>query len=99
MIRVVDVRGRSLDKSGYQELLPRAELDISAAMATIEPILARVKTGDEKDLLSLCAEFDGIAPASIRVPQSALDQALSELDPRVRAALEKSAERIRLVHV
>ena len=99
MIRVVDVRGRSLDKSGYQELLPRAELDISAAMATIEPILARVKNGDEKDLLSLCAEFDGIAPASIRVPQSALDQALSELDPRVRAALEKSAERIRLVHV
>ena len=99
MIRVVDVRGRSLDKSGYQELLPRAELDISAAMATIEPILARVKNGDEKDLLSLCAEFDGITPASIRVPQSALDQALSELDPRVRAALEKSAERIRLVHV
>ena len=99
MIRVVDVRGRSLDKSGYQELLPRAELDISAAMATIEPILARVKNGDEKDLLNLCAEFDGIAPASIRVPQSALDQALSELDPRVRAALEKSAERIRLVHV
>ena len=99
MIRVVDVRGRSLDKSGYQELLPRAELDISAAMATIEPILARVKNGDEQDLLSLCAEFDGITPASIRVPQSALDQALSELDPRVRAALEKSAERIRLVHV
>ena len=99
MIRVVDVRGRSLDKSGYQELLPRAELDISAAMATIEPILARVKNGDEKDLLSLCSEFDGITPASIRVPQSALDQALSELDPRVRAALEKSAERIRLVHV
>ena len=99
MIRVVDVRGRSLDKSGYQELLPRAELDISAAMATIEPILARVKNGDEQDLLSLCSEFDGITPASIRVPQSALDQALSELDPRVRAALEKSAERIRLVHV
>ena len=99
MIRVVDVRGRSLDKSGYQELLPRAELDISAAMATIEPILARVKNGDEQDLLSMCAEFDGITPASIRVPQSALDQALSELDPRVRAALEKSAERIRLVHV
>lgn len=99
MIRVVDLRGRNLDKAGYQELLPRAALDVVSAMTKIEPILQRVKNGDEKDLLALCQEFDGIAPASIRVPQSELDKALAELNPRVRAALEKSAERIRLVHM
>jgi len=98
VIRVVDLRGRNLDKAGYQELLPRAALDVVSAMTKIEPILQRVKNGDEKDLLALCQEFDGIAPASIRVPQSELDKALAELNPRVRAALEKSAERIRLVH-
>ena len=90
MIRVVDLRGRNLDKAGYQELLPRAALDVVSAMTKIEPILQRVKNGDEKDLLALCQEFDGIAPASIRVPQSELDKALAELNPRVRAALEKS---------
>ena len=99
MIRVVDLRGRNLDKAGYQELLPRAALDVVSAMTKIEPILQRVKNGDEKDLLALCQEFDGIAPASIRVPQSELDKALAELNPMVRAALEKSAERIRLVHM
>jgi len=99
VIRVVDLRGRNLDKAGYQELLPRAALDVVSAMTKIEPILQRVKNGDEKDLLALCQEFDGIAPASIRVPQSELDKALAELNPRVRAALEKSAERIRLVHM
>jgi histidinol dehydrogenase len=99
VIRVVDVRGRNLDKAGYQELLPRAALDVVSAMSRIEPILQRVKDGDEKDLLALCQEFDGIAPRSIRVPQSELDRALTELNPRVRAALEKSAERIRLVHM
>ncbi|MEY4412244.1 MAG: hypothetical protein RL560_503 [Actinomycetota bacterium] len=99
MIRVVDLRGRNLDKAGYQELLPRAALDVVSAMTKIEPILQRVKNGDEKDLLALCQEFDGIAPASIRVPQSELDKALAELNPRVRAALEKSAEHIRLVHM
>jgi histidinol dehydrogenase len=99
VIRVVDLRGRNLDKAGYQELLPRAALDVVSAMTKIEPILQRVKNGDEKDLLALCQEFDGIAPASIRVPQSELDKALAELNPRVRAALEKSAEHIRLVHM
>jgi histidinol dehydrogenase len=99
VIRVVDLRGRNLDKAGYQELLPRAALDVVSAMTKIEPILQRVKNGNEKDLLALCQEFDGIAPASIRVPQSELDKALAELNPRVRAALEKSADRIRLVHM
>jgi len=99
VIRVVDLRGRNLDNAGYQELLPRAALDVVSAMTKIEPILQRVKNGDEKDLLALCQEFDGIAPASIRVPQSELDKALAELNPRVRAALEKSADRIRLVHM
>lgn len=98
MIRSLDLRGKALSKAGYQKLIPRASLDIAAAMAVIEPILQRVKTGTEEDLLQLAQEFDGVRPKSIRVPQSALDKALVELDPKVRAALELSADRIRKVH-
>lgn len=98
MIRTVDLRGKSLDKAGYQELLPRATLDVESAMKTIAPILQRVKTGTEADLIALAQEFDGVKPAGIRVPQDQLNKALAELDPKIRAALEKSAERIRKVH-
>ena len=98
MIRTVDLRGKSLDKAGYQELLPRATLDVASAMVAIAPILQRVKAGTEADLIALAEEFDGTTPTSIRVPQSALDEALRNLDPKIRAALEKSALRIRKVH-
>lgn len=98
MLRRVDLRGKSLSKDQYQRELPRASLDVAAAMVAIEPILHRVKNGTEADLISLGEQFDGVRPPSIRVPQSALDSALAQLDPQIRAALELSAERIRKVH-
>lgn len=98
MIRSVDLRGSRLSKAGYQKLLPRAILDISQAMKTVEPILARVKNGSISDLLDLSFEFDGVRPPALRVSQRDLDQALNNLDPAVRTALELSIERIRKVH-
>ena len=98
MIRSLDLRGKALTKAGYQKAIPRAKLDIAAALVAIEPILQKVKSGTEADLLQLAEEFDGVRPPSIRVPQSALDKALADLDPKIRAALELSAERIRKVH-
>jgi histidinol dehydrogenase len=98
MLRRVDLRGKKLTKGQYQRELPRAVLDVNAAMAAIEPILERVKNGNESDLIALCEEFDRVRPVSIRVPQSALDNALANLDPAIRTALELSAARIRTVH-
>ena len=98
MIRTVDLRGKALTKAGYNAELPRAALDVAQAMALVEPILHRVKTGGESELIKLAQEFDGVTPASIRVPQKALDSALSSLDPAIRAALELSIERVRKVH-
>ncbi len=98
MIRTLDLRSRALTKAGYQRELPRASLDIVGVTSLIEPILKRVKSGTEKDLLELCLQFDGIAPKSVRVAQSELERALAKLEPKVRQALELSAERIRKVH-
>ena len=98
MIRTLDLRGQAFSKAGYQRAIPRAVLDIATAMRAIEPILERVKNGDEAELLKLAEEFDGIKPASIRVSQHQLDTALANLDPAVRAALELSISRIRNVH-
>ena len=98
MIRTLDLRGQALSKAGYQRAIPRAVLDIATAIRTIEPILERVKNGDEAELIKLAQEFDGISPKSIRVAQSDLDSALAALNPAVRTALELSIERIRKVH-
>jgi histidinol dehydrogenase len=98
MIRTVDLRNLRLSKAGYQERLPRATLDINQAMASVEPILARVKNGTLSDLLDLSMEFDGVRPATLRVSQKDLDTSLAQLDPSVRTALELSIERIRTVH-
>ena len=98
MMRLVDLRGQRLSKSEYNKLIPRAALDVAEAMKLIEPVLLRVKNGNEQDLIKLAQEFDGVAPASIRVSRDELTKALKELDPEVRKALEVSEERIRKVH-
>lgn len=98
MIRTVDFRGRALSKAGYQAELPRATMDIAEAMNLIIPILKRVAKGRESDLLELGQEFDGIRPPSIRIPRELIDQALADLDPKIRAALELSIARIVQVH-
>ena len=98
MIRTVDLRGKALTKAGYNNELPRATLDVAEAMRLIEPILHRVKTGNEAELIKLAEEFDGVTPPSIRVPVKAIEAALESLDPQVRAALELSIERVRKVH-
>lgn len=73
-------------------------MDIETALRDIAPILARVKDGDESDLLDLCEKFDGARPANIRVPKSEITAALSALDPKIKSALEEAIRRITKAH-
>jgi len=98
VIRRVDLRGKQLSKSEINNLIPRAKLDVVAAMSAVEPILNRVRSGNESDLLELSKQFDGIAPKSIRVPKEELKKALKNLDPKVLDSLQIAAQRIRKVH-
>ena len=98
MIRRVDLRGKPLSKSEINKAIPRAKLDVMAAMQVVTPILEQVRVGVESDLIELAAKFDGVTPSKIRVPKAELETALLQLDPKVRTALEIAAERIRKVH-
>lgn len=97
-IPLIDLRGQRLSRAQYKRAIPRAAMDVAHAMIAIEPILERVKSGNEATLKELAAEFDGVRPEHIRVPQSVIDQALADLDPDVRIALETSIARVRKVH-
>ena len=97
-LRTVDFRGRALTKSEYLRELPRAQLDIETAMTAIEPLLSTVANATEKDLIDLGEKFDGVRPNSIRVKLEDITNALTSLDPQVRAALEEAIVRIKRVH-
>ncbi len=98
MISRIDLRGRPLDADTLRGVLPRAELDVAAALATVAPICEQVRTGGAAALRDLGERFDGVRPETVRVPPEALSAALAGLDPAVRAALEESIRRARLVH-
>ena len=95
MIRRIDLRGRRLSKTEYQKLLPRGDFDVSKAMAAITPILDLFPGATEASLLDLCEKFDGVRPKSLKVEKSDIDEALKNLDPKVKSALLESIARVR----
>ena len=95
MIRRIDLRGSVPD---LDTVLPRAALDVEAALATVRPICDDVRDRGDAALLDLSERFDGVRPPSLRVPADALAWALENLDPQVCAAFEESIRRARMVH-
>jgi histidinol dehydrogenase len=98
MIRQIDLRRKPLSKSEYAALLPRASIDVASAIKLVEPILARVKSGDESELIKLATEFDGVTPKKIKVAKSEIESALNKLDPQLKNSLQISIERVKKVH-
>ncbi len=95
LIATTDLRGRAFDPA---TVLPRAEIDVAAAVPQVLPILERVQAGGAGAVLDLGEQFDGVRPPSLRVPAERIAAALEVLDPTVRAALEESIARARTVH-
>ncbi|SDQ53073.1 histidinol dehydrogenase [Quadrisphaera sp. DSM 44207] len=97
-MRRLDLRGQRLDARELRGTLPRAALDVEAAVAAVRPIAEDVRTRGAAALRELGERFDGVRVEALRVPAPALADALARLDPAVRAALEESVRRARLVH-
>jgi len=91
----IDLRGTSRDPRG---LLPRAALDVSAATEAVRPIVESVREHGFDAVLEASERFDGVRPAELRVPASALPDAERDLEPDVRAALRECIDRARRVH-
>jgi histidinol dehydrogenase len=99
VISRIDLRGDALPKGGaLRDLLPRAEFDVEAALEKVRPICEAVHHRGDAALIDYAEKFDGVALDRVRVPAAALTRALEELDPAVRAGLEESIRRARIVH-
>ncbi|HET7398510.1 MAG TPA: histidinol dehydrogenase [Intrasporangium sp.] len=98
MMSRLDLRGRTLDVRFLRSALPRAEFDVTTALEQVRPICAAVEHRGAEALRELGERFDGVRPASLRVPARVLQAALDALSPDLRAALEEAIRRARLVH-
>ncbi|MFE3635559.1 histidinol dehydrogenase [Streptomyces sp. NPDC059168] len=99
MISRIDLRGDALPEGpALRDLLPRADFDVQAALEKVRPICEAVHHRGDAALIDFAEKFDGVRLESVRVPARALTDALAALDPAVRAALEESIRRARLVH-
>jgi histidinol dehydrogenase len=99
VISRIDLRGTALPEGGdLRDLLPRAEFDVEAALETVRPICEDVRHRGSAAVIEWGEKFDGVRLDALRVPADAITEALERLDPAVRAALEESIRRARLVH-
>ncbi|MCW2665499.1 MAG: histidinol dehydrogenase [Frankiales bacterium] len=95
MLTRIDLRGRH--DADAMTALPRAVLDVSSALEQVRPVVEAVRDRGEEAVREATHRFDGVALENLRVPQAALDDALAQLDPAVRAALEEAIRRARTV--
>ncbi|WP_402468025.1 histidinol dehydrogenase [Isoptericola aurantiacus] len=98
MIRRIDLRGQVLSRTELLGVLPRPEVGVEQAVDVVTPVIAAVRSRGAAALRDLAERFDGVRPERLRVPVTALDSALADLDPQVRAGLEESIRRVRAVH-
>lgn len=95
MIRRIDLRGSTADP---RTVVPRADLDVNEAITQVQPVVDDVRLRGAEAVLEWTERFDGVRPPTLRVPAEAIAAAVAELDPAVRAGLEESIRRARLVH-
>ncbi|GAB2556127.1 histidinol dehydrogenase [Nocardia heshunensis] len=93
-----DLRGRTPTAAELRAALPRGGVDVDSVLHHVQPVVEAIRDRGVEAAQEYSLRFDGVAPASVRVPAAELDKALAELDPAVRTALEVAIERTRKVH-
>ncbi|HEY2167660.1 MAG TPA: histidinol dehydrogenase [Jatrophihabitantaceae bacterium] len=100
MLRRIDLRfePEAVSAVGLARLLPRAELDVTAAAAAVAPLVAAVAERGYAAAREATLRFDGVDVPVPLVPAAALATALADLEPSVRDALIEAIRRVRIVH-
>ena len=64
-------------------------------IATVRPLCEDVRIRGAQAVREITARLDGVDAEDFAVPQEALQRALAECDPALRAALEEAIARVR----
>ena len=83
---------------GYLERLASLAEEKTDVPELVRAILARVKDEGEAALRDFSEQFDGMVPESLRVPQDAMENAISHLDPALKDVWIEAIENIETFH-
>ncbi len=96
----LDLRGRPLPaRRELAGLLPRADIDVDAALAIVRPLCEDVRIRGERAVREITERLDGVRLETIAVAPTALESALAECSADLRAALTEAISRIQRVHL
>ncbi len=98
MLNRLDLRATDLAPRELAAALPRAAVDVAAALDAVTPLMADVRERGAAALRDAAERFDHVRPEHLRVPAEAIAEALAGLDPAVREALEVSIAHNRAGH-
>ena len=98
MLARIDLRGSTPTLAELRRALPRGGTDVNAVLDTVTPVVHAVAENGSSSALDYGEKFDGVRPASVRVPARVIADALAGLDPQVAEALRESIARARKVH-
>ena len=97
IIRLLDLRGQVISAEVVARELPRAAIDMAAAVEDVRPLVSQIRNEGASALVELAKKFDGIEINPIKVTSDELSQALNALDPDLKASLEIAIDRVRKV--
>lgn len=95
MLSTLDFRGRTFTSQTIAQELPRARADFSQAIDAAAALIAEVRTDGAAAITRQTSKFDHLDHVTLQVPQEDLQQALDQLDPALRTAIEESISRVR----
>jgi histidinol dehydrogenase len=101
VLSLIDLRGNPagrLSRSRLTGVLPRADLDVEAALTQVRPICEEVRRRGAQAVREFTTRFDGVDLPTTVVPGPAIAEAAQRLDPAVAAALDEAVRRVRAVH-
>ena len=95
MLNRLDLRGRSTITSAD---LPRPAIAGEGPRSAVRDIIAEVRRDGDRALRRLTARFDGVELDAFRVPDEQLTAAVSDLDARLRSAIDEAVANIEAFH-
>lgn len=97
IIRLLDLRGQVISAEVVARELPRAAIDMAAAVEDVRPLVSQIRNEGASALVELAKKFDGIDINPIQVTSDELSQALNVLDLDLKTSLEIAIDRVRTV--
>jgi histidinol dehydrogenase len=95
MIAIVEYRDRA---ERLSRILSRSASFSPEVDETVRGIIGATIARGDAALLEFTERFDGVKPASVKVPAEALETAYAGMDPELREIIQEAAQNIRRFH-